>query len=157
MKREVDLSGYLKQGKNEIAILVWYFGKEGFSHKSSGKAGLLFEVSASGKRIVSDGSWWCRIHPAYGNTEAPYNEFVLRPIPQWKDFGVKGIDRTEIKVGEQADTIAAYFPYNLQMTSVLDITDPVGGNLILSSGRLSIGAVSQFKNEVGLFIDQMAA
>lgn len=53
---EVDLSGYLKQGKNEIAILVWYFGKEGFSHKSSGKAGLLFEMSASGKRIVSDGT-----------------------------------------------------------------------------------------------------
>lgn len=173
---EVDLSGYLKRGKNEIAILVWYFGKEGFSHKSSGKAGLLFEMSASGKRIVSDGSWWCRIHPAYGNTEAPhpnfrlpesnirfdaradikgwqtadspetmgfhkavaiakkgeapYNELVLRPIPQWKDFGVKGIDKTEITLGEKADTIAAYFPYNLQMTPVLDITDPVGGNLV---------------------------
>lgn len=35
--------------------------------------------------------------------------------------------------------------------------DVTGGNLILSSGRLSIGAVPQFKNEVGLFIDQMAA
>lgn len=62
--------------------------------------------------------------------EAPYNELVLRPIPQWKDFGVKDIDKKEIKVGEQADTIAAYFPYNLQMTPVLDITDPMGGNLV---------------------------
>jgi hypothetical protein len=33
---EVDLAPYLKQGANTVAILAWYFGKEGFSHKSSG-------------------------------------------------------------------------------------------------------------------------
>ena len=34
----VDLTKHLRQGDNTIAVLVWYFGKDGFSHKSSGKA-----------------------------------------------------------------------------------------------------------------------
>src|SRR5690554_5498917 len=38
---EVDLAPYLKQGKNTIAVLTWYFGKDGFSHNSSGEAGLV--------------------------------------------------------------------------------------------------------------------
>ncbi|VGO13612.1 hypothetical protein PDESU_02169 [Pontiella desulfatans] len=36
---EVDLAPYLKKGDNTIALLVWYFGKDGFSHKSSGTPG----------------------------------------------------------------------------------------------------------------------
>lgn len=43
---EVDLAPFLQKGKNQIAILVWYFGKEGFSHKSSGQAGLLFNLES---------------------------------------------------------------------------------------------------------------
>ena len=43
---EVDIAPYLKQGKNTIAILVWYFGKDGFSHNSSGQAGLVFQSEA---------------------------------------------------------------------------------------------------------------
>lgn len=39
---EVDLKPYLKKGNNQLAILVWYFGKNGFSHNSSGKAALFF-------------------------------------------------------------------------------------------------------------------
>jgi alpha-L-rhamnosidase len=41
---EVEIGEFLKNGKNTIAVLVWYFGKDGFSHKNSGKAGLLFEA-----------------------------------------------------------------------------------------------------------------
>jgi alpha-L-rhamnosidase len=33
---EVDIAPYLKKGKNTIAVLAVYFGKDGFSHKSSG-------------------------------------------------------------------------------------------------------------------------
>jgi alpha-L-rhamnosidase len=39
----VDIASYLKTGNNTVAVLVCYFGKDGFSHKSSGKAGLLFD------------------------------------------------------------------------------------------------------------------
>ena len=173
---EVELGKYLRKGKNKIAVLVWYFGKEGFSHKSSGRAGFLFEMSVAGKKFISDDSWLCRVHPAFSDTDAPYpnyrlpesnirfdaradipgwqtasspkklgfhkavavagkgeppyNKLFQRPIPQWKDFGVKDFEKIETLPGETADTLAAYFPYNLQMTPVIDVTDSEGGNLI---------------------------
>ncbi|MBO9571629.1 MAG: hypothetical protein J7497_05400, partial [Chitinophagaceae bacterium] len=37
---EIDIAKYLQSGKNTIGVLLWYFGKEGFAHKSSGKSGL---------------------------------------------------------------------------------------------------------------------
>ncbi|MFF8972809.1 hypothetical protein [Streptomyces sp. NPDC014995] len=40
---EIDLAPYLTSGRNTVALLVWYFGKQGFSHNSSGKGGLLFQ------------------------------------------------------------------------------------------------------------------
>ena len=49
---EVNIAPYLKKGENKIAVLVWYFGKNGFSHKSSGKAGLLFKVKDDKLRCV---------------------------------------------------------------------------------------------------------
>lgn len=74
---EVDLAPFFKKGENKIALLVWYFGKEGFSHKSSGKAGLLFNLQSGKLTIASDDSWLCRIHPAYGDTDAPHPNFRL--------------------------------------------------------------------------------
>lgn len=63
---EVDLAPYLAVGDNSIAVLVWFFGKDGFSHKSSGKAGLFFQADAGETKIASDGSWKVRAHAAYG-------------------------------------------------------------------------------------------
>ena len=37
---EEDIKAYLTSGTNTIAILVWYWGKDGFAHNSSGKGGL---------------------------------------------------------------------------------------------------------------------
>lgn len=62
---EIDIAEYLKTGKNKIAILVWYFGKSGFSHNSSGMGGLLFEVKISTMVISSDASWKIMKNPAY--------------------------------------------------------------------------------------------
>jgi len=45
----VDLTKYLRKGDNTIAVLVWYFGKDGFSHKSSGKAGLVVIRASHGR------------------------------------------------------------------------------------------------------------
>lgn len=73
---EINLAPYLKKGTNKIAILLWYFGKEGFSHKDSGKAGLIFNMDAGKKQIVSDASWLSRTHPAY--------ETALEPSPNWR-------------------------------------------------------------------------
>lgn len=64
----VDLAPHLKAGENQIALLAWFFGKEGFSHKNSGKAGLLFELDAGATRVLSDPSWKVLRHPAFGQS-----------------------------------------------------------------------------------------
>lgn len=70
----VDLRPYLKRGTNQVALLLWYFGKSGFSHLSSGKSGLLFSAPEIG--LVSDSRWMSRIHPAYSACG--------EPVPNWR-------------------------------------------------------------------------
>ena len=67
---EVDIAPYLKEGNNTIAILVWYFGKDGFSHNSSGEAGLVFQCDEIA--LVSDGNWQARLDRGFENTSRPY-------------------------------------------------------------------------------------
>ena len=67
----VDLSPYLRQGENTVAVLVWYFGCHGFSHNSSGKAALLFDANIDGLPLISDDTWKARVHPAFGTTDPP--------------------------------------------------------------------------------------
>lgn len=62
---EIDITDYLKSGMNTFAVLVWYFGKNGFSHLSSGMGGLLFEADIDGEIISSDGTWRVMGNPAY--------------------------------------------------------------------------------------------
>ena len=38
---EIDIAPHLKSGHNLISVLVWYFGKEGFSYNPSGQGALL--------------------------------------------------------------------------------------------------------------------
>jgi hypothetical protein len=73
----LDIAPYLKKGENTIAILMWYWGKNGYCHKSSGKPGLLAKLELNGKQIVSDEGWKVKIHPAYGVTNAPYPNYRL--------------------------------------------------------------------------------
>lgn len=73
----VDMAPYLKKGNNVIALLVWHFGKNGFSHVNSGTAALLFSARASGVTIVSDKNWQCSVYQAYQNTEAPFPNYRL--------------------------------------------------------------------------------
>ena len=92
---EVDIAPYLKKGNNSISILTWYFGKDGFSHNSSGKAGLLFQCDAPGVEIISDNSWRSNVHPAYESCSLPFPNFRLpepnirydarEDIGQWQD------------------------------------------------------------------------
>jgi hypothetical protein len=73
----VDLSGHLTEGSNALALLLWFWGKDGFSHKSSGTAGLVFELDAGGVKVQSDSTWRCRTHPAYRETGEPHPNFRL--------------------------------------------------------------------------------
>lgn len=63
---ELDIA--LNAGANQIALLVWYFGKEGFCHKSSGVPALLFDSGV----LTSDRTWKVCEHPAFGESGPPY-------------------------------------------------------------------------------------
>jgi len=73
----VDLAPYLAPGTNTLAVLVWYFGKDGFSHADSGAPGLFFEARLDERPLASDGEWRAREHPAYGPTGAPRPNYRL--------------------------------------------------------------------------------
>lgn len=74
----IDITQYLKDGSNQLAILLWYWGKDGFCHKSSGLPGLLADLYLSdGSHLLSDSSWKLQIHPAFGSTGAPYPNYRL--------------------------------------------------------------------------------
>lgn len=62
---EVNIDKHLKEGENTIAILVWYFGKDGFSHVSSGNGALLFQSQIGNDTIISDSSWKTIKSPSY--------------------------------------------------------------------------------------------
>ncbi len=73
----VDLSKYLIAGYNSVAILVQYFGKDGFSHNSSKLNGLLFELHADETVIASDSTWRAWAHSSFGETAAPFPNYRL--------------------------------------------------------------------------------
>ncbi|MDR1526692.1 MAG: glycoside hydrolase [Dysgonamonadaceae bacterium] len=172
----IDLSPYLNAGVNQIALLLWYFGKDGFSHNDSGKAGLLFHLETDRSQLLSDSTWLSRIHPAYLDTGEPFPNWRLpesnirfdanrdmnnwqlkdcateygfnpskeiapagdqpwgnpveRPIPQWKDFGVKTAVTERISESDSSYKLTAHLPYNMQMTPIIEVFDSIGGHLI---------------------------
>lgn len=156
----------LKKGKNIISILVWYFGKQGFSHRNSGTPGITFNMEVDGNHIIPDNKWKTIYHPAFyipdgeqpnfrlaesnigfdsgkdieftspnyndrywedavtvSLQEAGWNNLVDRPIPFWKDYGLKNYTKTYYN----GNTILiAQLPYNAQITPYIKIKAPKG-------------------------------
>ena len=73
---EINIAPYLRKGDNTIAVLTVFFGKEGFSHKNSGLAAMLFDAQSKNVRILSDGSWEAAVYKAY--------ETVKKEVPNWR-------------------------------------------------------------------------
>lgn len=149
----------LRKGNNMVEILVWYFGKDGFSHKNSPTPGIYFDLEVGKQHFVSDSTWKVRRHPSFYapegekpnyrlpesnigydaskepdlNTlddtswvnardvsleEAGWNQLITRPIPMWKDYGLKEYT----KLDYQGDTlIIASLPYNAQVTPYIKL------------------------------------
>ncbi|MEQ8839119.1 MAG: alpha-L-rhamnosidase C-terminal domain-containing protein [Lacipirellulaceae bacterium] len=97
----VDLKPHLQVGENTVAVLVWYFGKQGFSHRDSGSPGLLFEI-VGGREAQIDSSQWKAIpHPAYGdsgnpkpNYRLPESNIVFDARDDLVDWQLPGFDDT---------------------------------------------------------------
>ncbi|WP_430813807.1 alpha-L-rhamnosidase C-terminal domain-containing protein [Carboxylicivirga sp. RSCT41] len=170
---EVDIAPFLKRGENMISILVWYFGKDGFSHNSSGKAALIFDCQAQGFELLSDVSWQATIRREFGTAglplpnfrlpessirydarlgnfdftkskmwgrtrslgtppTAPWNNLVKRPIPLWKDFGVKSYENEmAFPFVSSGDTIVCELPYNAQVTPYFKVEAKEGDEIII--------------------------
>jgi hypothetical protein len=160
----VDVADFLKKGKNNIRILLWHFGKDGFSHKDSGKSGLIVEAQKIG--LASDSSWksrrlseyQCAVNPEpnYRLSEAnirydariagkdewknsveigvwgdePWGNLVERPIPFWKDYGVKTVGFEKSHDDDGNTVLSIRLPYNMQLTPVIDVTDLGEGTVI---------------------------
>jgi len=94
---EVDIAPYLKKGDNDISILVWYFGKDGFSHNNSGKAALIFDCQASDFELLSDTSWKASIRREFGTAGLPLPNFRLPESSIRYDASVGNFDFTRAK------------------------------------------------------------
>ena len=162
----VDLAPYLRKGQNDVRLLLCFFGREGFSHVSSGQAGVIVDAPSIG--LVTDASWQSRRLQAYQTCDAPYTNFRLaelnirydtreehivhsykpsleigvwgegawgklmkRPIPQWRDYGMKTTTDYATTEDEQGNRVLSVrLPYNMQMTPWIDVTDESDGTCI---------------------------
>jgi alpha-L-rhamnosidase len=89
---EVDVSGLVKKGENTIAVLLWYFGRHGFSHRDSGSPGLLVDAGSA-----QFSAWKVKKHPAYFDAGYIHDAFRLsensigfdarRDLPGWTGCG----------------------------------------------------------------------
>ena len=87
----LDLADQLREGTNRLAIAVWYFGKNSFSHQTSPRAGLRLEAPAI--RLYSHSSWRAATHPAFAQqTDEPH--------PNWR--------LSESNVRFEADRLSSY-------------------------------------------------
>lgn len=71
----VDIAPYLKPGNNDIRLLLWHFGKPGFSHVNSGRSGMIFDAAAIG--LVSDSTWKSMRLLSYKTASNPSPNFRL--------------------------------------------------------------------------------
>jgi alpha-L-rhamnosidase len=74
---EIDLAKHLRPGKNTLAVLIWFWGREGYCHKNSGRAGLLIEAEQKSITFQTDSTWKCQRHPAFGSTGYPFPNIRL--------------------------------------------------------------------------------
>ena len=190
---EVDISPYLKAGVNNISLLVWYFGKEGFSHKSSGKAGLIFDCQTPDFKLISDSSWRAVIRPEFqtagpplpnwrlpessirydsrlGNFDfiknpqkikhwddaislgsypvSPWNKLVKRPIPQWKNHGLKRYEnRIAFPFISSGDSIVCQLPYNAHITPYFRVEAQEGQVITIKTDHYKGGGEINVRGE----------
>jgi hypothetical protein len=68
----VEIGEWLEPGDNCLAVLLWYFGRDGFSHRDSGQPGLLADADTG-----TLGRWRVRAHPAYFDAGYLHDAFRL--------------------------------------------------------------------------------
>jgi alpha-L-rhamnosidase len=131
---EVEIGTYLNAGKNTLAILVWHWGRDGFNHKNSGRAGLLFEGQINAQKICSDTTWRVFKHPAYNMSSPPHPNFRLpefnihfdaqKDIPNWlkPDFADQHWPKAQTWGTAENKTWGKLWPRPIKMLKDLGLT-----------------------------------
>ncbi len=73
----IDIAPFLEKGDNVIAVLLWHFGQNGFSHMDSGMAALRFEARCPGLEILSNRDWESTVLPNYSSSINPPTNYRL--------------------------------------------------------------------------------
>lgn len=137
----VDLAPYLKKGKNEIRLLLWHFGKSGFSHNSSGRSGMIFDAAQIG--LVSDSSWQSQRLDAFQTTDKPKPNYRLSEANIRYDARLEGLDafKASVEIGLWGDEpwgglierpIPQWKNYGVTETGYAKSLDD-NGNIVLSA------------------------
>lgn len=90
---ELNIAPWLRTGENIISIKVLYLGKDGFAHKSSGKAGLIFESLGPDFFLHSNKSWESIRLDAYKTAKKPSPNYRLA------ESNILFDAREELKIG----------------------------------------------------------
>lgn len=61
----VNITDFLHEGENTIAILTWYWGDTSYSHNSSGQGAMLFQAKIGNNYLVSNETWKVSKHKSY--------------------------------------------------------------------------------------------
>lgn len=90
----VDLAPFLKTGDNTVAILLWHFGKHGFSHNDSGKVGLVVDGASGRLTLRTDSTWRVLRYAAFEDANDPAPNYRLpegnirfdarKSLPDWQ-------------------------------------------------------------------------
>ncbi len=166
----LEVSSYLVKGKNSIGVLLWHFGKEGFSHKNSGKAAMLIDCPSAYTDVSSSEKWEAMVMDAYQAADdpspnfrlaesnirfdarleklnwqsqsmvsmqkaietgdagsSPWNKLFPRPIPFFKDLGLRDYVSMNIVNTGSMFTHEGKLPYNCQVHPILKIRTSTPG------------------------------
>lgn len=80
----LDLTTYLRPGKNVIAVEVCFFGTGDGTHPM-GKPGLIVNLDIDGKTVVTDDSWYCYLPHSW--QPGKYKRWFLRALQE--DFDAR--------------------------------------------------------------------
>jgi hypothetical protein len=138
---ELDISPYVREGENEICILVWHIGRN-FQRYVSAGAGLIFELEQNGGIILaSSRNILCRKSAAYESGRA-------KIITPQMGFGF-AYDATKEGQGEyrpsfEVDKKCTFYPRPIKKLSVLEckeihIVKNEGNYYLIDMGEETVG------------------
>ena len=137
----VNLAPYLRKGRNDVRLLLCYFGREGFSHVSSGQAGVIVDAPSIG--LVTDASWQSQRLQAYQTCGEPYTNFRLAESNIRYDARMEGQNhlKPSLEIGMWDEgawgklverPIPQWRDYSVKNTSNYETTEDEQGNRVIS-------------------------